>query len=164
MYITSLDALYWIVTSRYSGILLYQACCGCSCRCGWWANHSCPVDVYYMSFVLCMVSTLFLGYCMGLCIEQVNVGYSLESRHVVGNCKSWLKWVTTDCALCWWLLGKVEAGPNWFFIVSFVAGHYTCPCLVYLLIIELPVLQTIILLLSCKEFYQLFFGHYWNGK
>ena len=49
------------------------------------------------------------------------------------------------------LLGNVEAGPKWFFIVSYVAGHYTCPCLVHLLMIELTVLQTNVLLLSYRE-------------
>ena len=76
-----LDALYWIVTSSYLGILLYQAYYGFSCRGGWWASHSFPIAVYYMLFVLLIVTTLLAGYYLGLSMSMVQVGCSLEGKY-----------------------------------------------------------------------------------
>ena len=109
-------------------------------------------------YIVWVVNCFYIVYWVscGFVYKQVKMG-SLGSRHELGKNKNCLELVSVDYILFGWLLEKGKIRLKWPNSAFSVTELCTCPCLVHLLILNLPVLQTNAILLFCREL----FVRYW---
>ena len=102
----------------------------------WWSF--CVDTKYYVGHpMLCR--------CHGVCVPkphtpfwcQIGLDCLIVNQGATLPSKSWLELVNIDCILLGWLLEKGKTGPKCPYSACYVYGHYTCLCMVHLLLVEL---------------------------